>query len=90
MAIASKAKLHTPALRRGALIRELRVKNNLYQSDVASWINANYGHIGINMTQKRISSIEAGSDLRITEAFLLADCFGIELEHLRCFELRCF
>ncbi len=83
MAIASKTKLHTPELRRGALIRELRAKKNLCQSDVACWVNAN--QYGINMTQRRISAIESGSDLRGTEIYALADCFGIDVEELRCF-----
>ncbi len=83
MAIVSKAKLHTPALRRGALIRQLRVNKNLYQSDIACWINAN--DYGLNITQKRISAIEAGSDLRGSEIYAIADCFGIEVEQLRCF-----
>ena len=83
MAIATKAKLHTPALRRGALLKELRVKKGLFQVDIASWINA-HGYDGLNMTQKRVSAVEAGSDMRGTEIYALSDCFGINVEELRC------
>lgn len=83
MSIASKARLFTPALRRGALIKELRVKRGLYQADVAAWINE-HGY-NINMTQKRISSLESGSDFRGSEIYAIADCFGIDVEELRCF-----
>lgn len=82
MAIASKAKIHTPALRRGSIVREHRIKKNLYQADVAKWINNN-GY-NLNMTQKRISQIEGGSDLKGSELFAIADCFGITVEDLRC------
>lgn len=83
MAIATKQKLHTPELRRGDLIREARVTKRLRQSDVATWINAHDYKIRIN--QKRISQIEAGSDLRGSELFAIADCFGLDVNRLRCF-----
>ena len=80
MPIDFQIKLHTSELRRGQILRQYRNERRLSQTEIADWINTNHN---LNLTQKRISAIENGSDIRIGEAIAFADCFGVDMNIFR-------
>lgn len=80
MAIQSRLHSFTIEQKQGNFVRQQRVTRGLSQEEVAHWIRRN---TNITIYQKRISQIELGSEMKLNEAFAIAQCFGFEIVKLK-------
>ena len=77
MAIQSALRNLTIEQKQGNFVRQQRVSRGLSQTEVADWLRKNTQ--AKTIYQKRISEIERGSEMKVNEAFAIAECFGFDI-----------
>lgn len=81
--VSSTRKVASPEKRRGKLIKVKRTTLGLKQSQVAERINERFK---TQISQQRISDIERGGDMSVSEFFYICESLNIAIQDLRCLE----
>lgn len=80
MAIESRLRNLTIEQRQGNFVKQQRLDRGLSQTVVANWIRHNTQ--AKNIYQRRLSDIENGAEMKLNEAFAIAECFDFDINLL--------